>query len=251
LGKGSRPYQSGYSGTVIKMERIKRYFLILIIIMLVSLFFSGYFFKSKEIILAESKEEIRLSPIQTIGKISVEETISKRRSVRGYKDEPLSLKEVSQLLWSASGITANWGARTAPSAGALYPLEIYLVAGRVENLKPGIYRYNPQAHSLVKIVEGDKRFALFSASLFQAPIKNAPISLVICAQYERTTRKYGERGKRYVHIEVGHVGQNIYLQAESLGLGTVAIGAFMDEPVKKVLNIKEEPLYIMPVGRRL
>lgn len=232
------------------MKRIKRYFLILSVIVLIGLFFGGYFFKSKEIILAQGKEGIKLPSVQTIGRLSVEEAISKRRSVREYKDAPLSLKEVSQLLWSAQGVTANWGARTAPSAGALYPLEIYLVAGRVENLKPGIYRYNPQAHSLVKIVEGDKRFALFSASLFQAPVKNAPLSLVICAQYERTTRKYGERGKRYVHIEVGHVGQNIYLQAESLGLATVAIGAFVDEAVKKVLNAQEEPLYIMPVGKK-
>lgn len=230
------------------MKKIKRYSLIFIVIIFVGLFFSGYFFKNKKIILAESKEEIKLPPIQTVGKISVEEVISRRRSVREYKDEALSLKEVSQLLWSAQGITANWGGRIAPSAGALYPLEIYLVTGRVENLKPGIYRYYPERHSLIMIVEGDKRFALFSSSLFQSCIKNAPISLVICAQYERTTRKYGERGKRYVHIEVGHVGQNIYLQAESLGLATVAIGAFVDEAVKKVLNIKEEPLYIMPVG---
>ncbi|MFA4888549.1 MAG: SagB/ThcOx family dehydrogenase [Candidatus Omnitrophota bacterium] len=222
-----------------------------IVIILAGLFFSGYFFKNKEIILAQGKEEIKLPSIQTTGKLSVEEAISKRRSVREYKDKALSLKEVSCLLWAASGITANWGGRTAPSAGALYPLEIYLVAGRVENLAPAIYRYNSQTHSLVKIIEGDKRFALFSASLFQSCIKNAPISLVICAEYQRTTRKYGERGKRYVHIEVGHVGQNIYLQAESLGLATVAIGAFVDEAVKKVLNIKEEPLYIMPVGKRI
>ena len=229
---------------------IKRYFLILIVIILAGLFFSGYFFKNKKIILAQGKEEIKLPSIQTIGRLSVEEAISKRRSVREYKDEALSLKEVSQLLWSAQGVTANWGAKTAPSAGALYPVEIYLVAGGVENLKPGIYRYNPERHSLIKIVEGDKRFALFSASLFQTCVKNAPISLVICAQYERTTQKYGKRGRRYVHIEVGHVGQNIYLQAESLGLATAAIGAFVDEAVKKVLNIKEEPLYIMPVGKK-
>ena len=234
----------------IKMRRIKRYFLILIVIILVGLFFSEYLFKNKKIILAHGKEEIKLPSIQTIGKLSVEEAISKRRSLREYKDEALSLEEVSQLLWSAQGVTANWGARTVPSAGALYPLEIYLVVGRVENLKPGIYCYNPERHSLIEIVEGDQRFALFSVSFFQTCVKNAPISLVICAQYERTIRKYGERGRRYVHIEVGHVGQNIYLQAESLGLTTVAIGAFVDEAVKKVLNIKEEPLYIMPVGKK-
>ena len=234
----------------IKMRRIKRYFLILIVIILVGLFFSEYLFKNKKIILAHGKEEIKLPSIQTIGKLSVEEAISKRRSLREYKDEALSLEEVSQLLWSAQGVTANWGARTVPSAGALYPLEIYLVVGRVGNLKPGIYCYNPERHSLIEIVEGDKRFALFFVSFFQTCVKNAPISLVICAQYERTIRKYGERGRRYVHIEVGHVGQNIYLQAESLGLTTVAIGAFVDEAVKKVLNIKEEPLYIMPVGKK-
>jgi len=218
--------------------------------MIAGLFFNEYFFKNKGIILAESsEEEIHLPSVQTIGKLSVEEAISKRRSIREYKDAPLSLKEVSQLLWSAQGITANRGGRTVPSAGALYPLEIYLVAGRVENLKPGIYRYNPERHSLIKIIEGDKRVALFSNSLFQNCIKNAPVSLVICAQYEKTTRKYGERGKRYVHMEVGHVGQNIHLQAESLGLATVVIGAFTDEAVKKVLNTKEDPLYIMPVGR--
>jgi SagB-type dehydrogenase family enzyme len=235
---------------VIKMKGIETYFLILIVIVLVGLFFSGYFFKNKEIILAEDKEEIKLLAIQRVGKISVEEAISGRRSVREYKDGPLSLREVSQLLWSAQGITADWGGRAAPSAGALYLLEIYLVAGRVENLMPGVYRYNPERHSLVMTVEADKRSALYSASLFQGCVKNAPISLVVCAQYERTTRKYGERGKRYVHIEVGHVGQNIYLQAESLGLRTVAIGAFVDEAVMKVLNIKEEPLYIMPVGKK-
>ena len=192
----------------IKMRRIKRYFLILIVIILVGLFFSEYLFKNKKIILAHGKEEIKLPSIQTIGKLSVEEAISKRRSLREYKDEALSLEEVSQLLWSAQGVTANWGARTVPSAGALYPLEIYLVVGRVENLKPGIYCYNPERHSLIEIVEGDQRFALFSVSFFQTCVKNAPISLVICAQYERTIRKYGERGRRYVHIEVGHVGQN-------------------------------------------
>ena len=218
--------------------------------MLAGLFFSDYFFKNNGIILAGSREkEINLPPVQTIGKLSVEEAISQRRSIREYKDAPLSLTEVSQLLWSAQGITVNSGGRTVPSAGALYPLEIYLVAGKVANLKPGIYRYNPEKHSLIKVVEGDKRLDLFSSSLHQSSIKNAPVSLVICAQYERTTQKYGERGKRYVHMEVGHVGQNIYLQAKSLGLATVVIGAFTDEAVKKVLNTKEDPLYIMPVGR--
>jgi SagB-type dehydrogenase family enzyme len=229
---------------------IKRCFLILILIIVAGLFFGGYVFQSKGISLEQGEEEMKLPPVKMTHKLSVEEAIAKRRSVREYKEEALSLEEVSSLLWAASGITADWGGRAVPSAGALYPLEVYLVAGKVKGLESGIYRYHPQAHALIKVAEGDKRVDLFSASLSQGPIKDAPISLVICAQYERTTRKYAERGKKYVYMEVGHMGQNIYLQAESLGLATVAIGAFVDEAVKKVLKIKEEPLYIMPVGRQ-
>ncbi|MCM8792566.1 MAG: SagB/ThcOx family dehydrogenase [Candidatus Omnitrophica bacterium] len=230
-------------------ERDKQWFVVLIVIILISFSF-GLKSRDKEMI-SDKNEEIKLPSVQKSGKLSVEEALFRRKSVREYKDMPLSLEEVSQLLWSAQGITSfREKRRTAPSAGALYPLEIYLVAGEVENLKPGIYHYNPERHSLVMTKEGDERFALYSSCLFQSCIKDAPISLVICVQYEKTTRKYGERGIRYVHIEVGHVGQNVYLQAESLGLGTVAIGAFVDEMVKEVLNIKEEPIYIMPIGRK-
>jgi SagB-type dehydrogenase family enzyme len=182
--------------------------------------------------------------------ISVEEALSKRRSVRDYKDEPLTLKEVSQLLWAAQGITAGRSRRTAPSAGALYPLEVYLVIGKVKGLDPGIYHYDPAEHSLTKIVSGDKRADLFNAGLGQSSIKAAPIDIVICAEYGRTTIKYMKRGERYAHMEAGHVGQNIYLQAETLGLKCVVVGAFEDGAVKNVLGIKnEEPLYIIPVGK--
>ncbi len=208
----------------------------------------GLFFM--EGLFSESKTEIKLPLPQKKSSVSVEEALVKRRSVREYKDEALTLEEISQLLWAACGITSGWGGRTAPSGGALYPLEIYLVVGKVKGLETGVYHYRPRGHFLTNIVQGDKRFALFNAGLWQSPIKNAPVSLVICAEYPRTTQKYGERGRRYVLIEVGHVGQNIYLQAETLGLATVAIGAFSDEIVKKVLGIKEEPLYIMPVGRK-
>lgn len=232
------------------MEKRVRCWLVLMIIITTGLFFMESSSKNKGVILAQAKEEIKLSPPQEKGEVSLEEVLSKRRSRREYKDEPLTLKEVSQILWAAQGTTSSWGGRTAPSGGALYPLEIYLVVGEVENLAAGIYHYQPQNHSLLKVGDGDKRFALFSSALFQSAIKSAPVSFVICAEYPRTTRKYGERGKRYVHIEVGHVGQNIYLQVEALGLATVAIGAFIDKTVKKVLNVKEEPLYIMPVGRK-
>lgn len=182
---------------------------------------------------------------------SLEKAILKRRSIRRYKDEPLSIKEVSQLVWAAQGITDRGGLRTAPSAGALYPLEIYIVVGNVDKLTTGIYKYNPQEHELLLIKEGDMRRDLANAALGQAVVENGAIVIVISAVYERTTWRYGDRGIRYVHMEVGHVGQNISLQAVSLALGTVVVGAFYDDEVKRIMEMPEEesPLYIMPVGR--
>lgn len=182
---------------------------------------------------------------------SIEEAVLLRRSVRQYKDEPLTLAELSQLLWAAQGITNPGGFRTAPSAGALYPLELYIAAGNVEGLSPGIYRYESDGHGLENIADGDVRDDLCSAALDQSAVKDAAAVIVFSAVFERTTGKYGERGIRYVHIEVGHAAQNVYLQAASLGLGTVVIGAFDDDEVKKAMNMdeSEEPLYIMPVGK--
>jgi len=185
--------------------------------------------------------------------ISVEETLLKRRSVRDYTGEPLKLWEVSQLLWAAQGITAGWGGRTAPSAGATYPLETYLVVGDMEGLEKGVYRYNPYRHELQKALDGDKRAELAAAALGQGWVREGAVDIVFTAVYERTTRIYGQRGVMYVHMEVGHAAQNVYLQAEALNLGTVVIGAFYDDQVKRVLNLPDEehPLYIMPVGRKL
>lgn len=171
---------------------------------------------------------------------SVEEALYQRRSIREYKDELLTLLHVSQLLWAAQGITHPNGYRTAPSAGALYPLEIYLLAGDVEELPSGVYRYLPQEHALILTYPGDHRRAVFDAALDQEMIMEAPASILISAVYERTNVKYGSRGTRYVHIEVGCVAQNIYLQAESLELGTVFIGAFHDDEVKAVLNLQTQ-----------
>ena len=183
---------------------------------------------------------------------SIEEALLRRRSVRDYTGEPLTLSEVSQLLWAAQGITAPaWGGRTAPSAGATYPLEVYLVVGDVKNLPVGVYRYEPEGHRLVRVLESDKRVELSRAALGQAWVREGAVSIVFSAVYERTTGRYGDRGIRYVHMEVGHAGQNVHLQAISLNLGTVVVGAFHDEEVKRVLNLPddEQPLYIMPVGR--
>ena len=183
-------------------------------------------------------------------RVSVEKALRERRSVRSFKDEALSLAEISQLLWSAQGITSPRGFRAAPSAGALYPLEIYLVAGNVENLADGVYRYVPEKHELEKIAGGDKRTELYKSALGQRAVLDAPAGFVISAVYNRTTRKYGERGIRYVHMEAGHAAQNLCLQAISLDLATVVIGAFTDRDVKEILSVKkgEEPLYIIPAG---
>ena len=185
------------------------------------------------------------------GGVSVERALLKRRSVRTFQDESLTLGEVSQILWAAQGVTNPRGFRTAPSAGALFPLEIYVAIGNVNDLSPGVYRYIPLEHELEQVEIGDKRDQLSKAALGQSPVANAPVVFIICAVYERTTGKYGERGIRYVFMEAGHVSQNIYLQAASLNMGTVAIGAFRDPEIKDLINCKpnEHPLYIMPLGK--
>jgi len=184
------------------------------------------------------------------GEISVEATLATRRSIRTYGARPLTMQEVSQLLWAAQGITNRRGFRTAPSAGALYPLEVYLAAGNVAGLPQGLYRYEPQGHRLRVISDRDVRTALAKAALRQMWIKEAPVVLVIAAVYSRTTRKYGGRAERYVHMEVGCVCQNIHLQCESLNLGTCAVGAFSDDAVGRILKEKPKPLLLMPVGAR-
>jgi len=151
----------------------------------------------------ESSEIIKLPEPAYTSEVSIEKALLNRRSVRDYTDEPLSLEEVSQLLWAAQGITDPRGFRTAPSAGALYPLEVYLVAGKVNGLPAGIYKYQPQGHAVVKIVDGDKRAEISGAALGQASLKNGAAIMVLCAVYERTAKKYGERAERYAHIEVG------------------------------------------------
>jgi SagB-type dehydrogenase family enzyme len=185
------------------------------------------------------------------GKLSVETALLARRSIRDYRDAPLELNEAGQLLWAAQGQTRPGGYRTCPSAGALYPLELYLVAGKVNGLGAGNYRYDPGKHLLVQSSAGDLRRHLAEAALGQSMIGRAPATLAICAVFERTTGKYGQRGVRYVFMEAGHAAQNVSLQAVSLNLGTVVIGAFRDEKVKEILGLKpeEEPLYLMPVGR--
>ena len=198
--------------------------------------------------------------------ISLEETILRRRSVRRYCAEALDLSQLSQILWSAQGTTGNGRFRAAPSAGATYPLEIVVFVGRQgviasegpiasgqtsEELQAGIYHYETDSHSLSLHKPGDLRSDLARAALDQKFIIKAPVDIVIYALYHRTSSRYGKRGERYVHIEVGHVGENIHLQAVSLGLATVEVGAFHDEEVREIIGMGERiaPLYIMPLGK--
>jgi len=194
---------------------------------------------------------IKLPEPRTDDGTSVEQALRNRRSVRTFAAEPLKLSEVAQLLWSAQGITNRDGLRTAPSAGALYPLEVYLVAGSVNDLPGGIWHYLPDNHRLEHLSDTDVRPTLAHAALDQAWIREAAAVVVFTAIYERTTRKYGKRGMRYVHIEAGHAAENLFLQAVSLGLNTVIVGAFQDDAIRNTLGLPEDhvPLILMPVGR--
>lgn len=198
-----------------------------------------------------NKEVILLPPPKLQGNISVEEAINNRRCIRKFKNKELRKEQLSQILWSAYGITdKDKYLKAAPSAGALYPCNIFVVAGRVENIKPGIYEYLSKEHTLEKTLDGDKRTYLAAVALGQNFIVEAPLSIVITAEYDRIKTRYGDRGIRYTHIEVGHIGENIFLQAISMGLATVAVGAFYDVKVQEVLNLPKTylPLYIMPIG---
>jgi SagB-type dehydrogenase family enzyme len=193
---------------------------------------------------AFSKGLVKLSEPMLKGSVSLEETLGKRRSVREFSDKRLSEEELSQLLWSAQGITRQWGGRTAPSAGALYPLEIYVV------LPEGFFRYVPRGHQLVRISDKKLFSTLAHAALGQECVRSAPAVIVVTAVFERTELKYGKRGERYVKMEVGHAAENMLLQAVALGLGAVPIGAFDDDRVSKALGLtlNHEPLYLIPVG---
>ncbi|MEW6359234.1 MAG: SagB/ThcOx family dehydrogenase [Planctomycetota bacterium] len=185
------------------------------------------------------------------GTMSIEEGLARRRSVRQYATGSLTLDQVSQLLWACQGVTNKEGYRAAPSAGATFPIEMYLVVGDVEGVEPGLYHYDILDHALWRTKKEDIRKALDVACLNQHMIADAPATLVITGILQRTAQRYGSRAARYVFMEAGHIGQNIYLQCEPLGLATCAIGAFRDDEVAKVLGLKtEEPLYIFPVGRK-
>lgn len=198
----------------------------------------------REVTASPQAEEITLPAPRLEGEMSLEETLAARRSVREFTDEELTLEEISQLLWAAQGITAVWGGRTAPSAGALYPLEVYVATA------DGLHHYVPQGHKAIVESRADLHGELWQAGLSQDAIREAPAVFVITAVYRRTEKKYGGRAERYVKLEAGHAAQNLVLQAVALGLGGVPIGAFYDDQVQSALSLPSdhEPLYLIPIG---
>jgi SagB-type dehydrogenase family enzyme len=192
----------------------------------------------------QAGETLSLPPPRKDGPLSVEAAIARRRSIRDFARTPIPLEAISQLLWSAGGITAQGWFRAAPSAGACYPLEVYLAC------EQGLFHYVPQHHSLAKVRSEDIRQALSDAAHGQEFVAAAAVSIIFAAVYERTTSRYGERGIRYVHMDVGHAAENVQLHAEALGLGSCPVGAFDDKAVEDVLRLPpdQKPIYIVPVG---
>lgn len=196
-------------------------------------------------------EAIALPAPRNESAFAIERALSARRSVREFSESALTLAEIAQILWAAQGVTDVSGGRTAPSAGALYPLEVYIIVGNVRDLAAGVYWYEPRQHRLARHAPEDRRAALAKAAYHQDWTAEGAVILAITAVETRTTRKYGERGVHYVHMEAGHAAQNALLQAAALGLGGTVVGAFDDAEVAKVLGLRkgEQPLYLVPLGR--
>jgi SagB-type dehydrogenase family enzyme len=188
--------------------------------------------------------ETPLGAPRTAGSMSLEEVLQKRRSVRDFAPRDLTLDQVSRLAWAAQGVTSEKGLRTAPSAGALYPLELYLVNA------DGVFHYRPSGHRLERVASGDRRKALSAAALDQGAVRAAAADFVLTGVVARTEEKYGARAVRYVLLEGGHAAQNVLLEATALGLGAVPIGAIDDDAVRRALELpaEEAPLYVLAVG---
>jgi SagB-type dehydrogenase family enzyme len=197
-------------------------------------------------------KEIKLPKPRFDGAVALEKVLWTRRSVRQFSKHPLELSQVAQLAWATQGITGPEGHRTAPSAGGLYALELYVIAANVAGLPAGTYKYEAFTHGLTSWIEGDIRQQLCKAALEQSSIGHASAIFALAAVYERISVKYGERGVRYSHMEAGHAAQNLLLQAVALDLGAVLVGAFDDAKVKGLLGLGKRavPLYLIPIGKR-
>ena len=201
-------------------------------------------------------QTIQLPEPRLEGTVSLEMTLQNRRSSRHFKPASIPMEMLGQALWAAQGVTvpgdtdSTDGSRTVPSAGALYPLDVYVAVGNVRGLEAGVFKYCPESHGLQETGRIDKREALGRAVLGRKTMRHAPAVIILVGIFGRTTEKFGRRGFRYVFMEAGHAAQNICLQAVALKLGSVAIGAFYDDKVSRVLGLANgcTPLYLLPLG---
>jgi SagB-type dehydrogenase family enzyme len=231
-------------------DNMKKQYAMLLVLM-VTMFFLVSFPGATEKAFAQDKSAgaatIKLPAPKYSSDTSVEKALLERRSVRSYKAEPLTIPEIAQILWAAQGITGpKTGMRTVPSARGMYLIEIYLIAGDVTNFPAGMYKYVPQGHELIKIAEGNIRDDLFKTA-GQAQIRNAPVILLIAGKSAEASGN-----SQFMYLEAGHVSQNVYLQAESLKLGTVTMAGFKADDVKKTLKLptSEQPIYLMCIGKK-
>jgi SagB-type dehydrogenase family enzyme len=211
------------------------------------------FFMMFQMASAGEGRTVRLPEPRMKGKVSVERAIYEREAVRDFRNTPVRLSDLSQILWAAGGGTIDGitgPTRAYPSAGGVYPLDIYVVAGDVTGLSPGVYRYLWRSNELENLRTGDMRSRLAKACMGQDMMAEAPFTIVVFAHPDRVAKRYGERGRtKYLSMDAGHMGQNVHLQAEALGLGTVMVGAFTETGVKRALGVKRgQPIYVMPVG---
>ena len=203
--------------------------------------------------IALAQERVELPEPKHEGEVSVEEAIFNRKSIRSFTDDSLTVQDVSQLLWAAGGQTVDGitgPTRAYPSAGAIYPLDLYIVIGNVVGIPPGAYKYDWSKHALDLITAGDVRQQLSEAGFGQRMIMEAPVTMIVVGLFDKVANRYGEENAlRFVYMDTGHMGQNVHLEAESLGLGTVMVGALYPDEVAKVIKSKEgKPVYMMPVG---
>ncbi len=234
------------------MKKFKWLFLVIII-----LFFANFWLSSHKISDPRIKEKssvIKLPKPDYSKGVSVEEAIMSRRSVREFSNKPLKVEQLSELLFASYGITGkeiHQMLRSAPSAGTLYPFDIFVVINNVKEIQPGIYLYDAFTHSIKSIKKGNFGKRISEAALGQEFLESAAVVFVLSAVPDRMTNRYGERGWRYIYMEAGHISQNIYLEAVSLKLGSVSVGAFIDEEIDGLFGfdgIKEKVLYLHAVG---
>lgn len=194
-------------------------------------------------------------PIKS-GGAGIWSVLMQRRSRRNYTSENLSLAELSQLLWASQGVTAyagRYALRTSPSAGALYPIETYVIANRIDDLEPGAYHYNVIEHSLELIKKGEFGADVAHSALDQTMLESASVVFIWTAVVARSKWKYGERAYRYIYMDAGHIGQNAYISAEAMGLGCCTVGAFFDDEIGSIIGIDNKDeivVYLCSIGKR-